>query len=247
MKSTILEKAPEKRRVALMQPYFFPYLGYFQLIHAVDTFIFYDDVNFIKNGWVNRNRILVNSRDLLFSIPCRGISPNKWINHIEVDWNNRAISKLIKTLQQAYRSAPEFSPVMALLEQVFSTRSRTISELAIESIKAVCNYLGLNRTFKCSSQDHPNPNCLGGQERVIDICLKENASIYINAIGGKDLYQAEAFTKEKISLYFIKSNSFEYNQFGSTFVPNLSIIDVLMFNGRSKINDILLKNYDLIE
>lgn len=100
-----------------MQPYLFPYLGYFQLIQAVDKFILLDDVNFIKRGWVNRNRILVNGKDHLFSLPLQRASQFKKINDLKLadypGWRNR----FFKTLTHAYRQASQYEPVMKMLHQ----------------------------------------------------------------------------------------------------------------------------------
>lgn len=236
----------QKHTIAIMQPYILPYIGYFQMIKAVDKFIFYDDVNFIKQGWVNRNRVLANGKDQLFAIPVENISSFTPINETLIKsslypkWKN----KFLKTLKQNYLKAPHFSTVFPLIEQIFNTEHKTISELTIDSIIQVTNYLKLPTEFIIASEKYNNKH-LERTVRIIAICQKENATHYINAIGGQELYNKEDFQKEGITLNFIQSNPIAYTQFGKDFIPWLSIIDVLMFNSIKETNAMLDK-YTLI-
>lgn len=222
-------------KAAIMQPYVFPYIGYFQLINAVDTFVFFDDVNFIKKGFINRNYLLFQKQKSIFNISCKKISQNKKINKTELDFNTKERLKLLQTIQQNYKNAPFFDSVFPLLNDfVMSFKSTYISEMAIESVLLISKYLDLNTKFEISSETFSDNADLLKEKRLIQICKNLNATHYINPIGGMDLYQKEDFKNESITLSFLKSNTIEYTQFNNDFVPWLSIIDVVMFNS---IND----------
>ncbi len=233
-------------RIAVMQPYLFPYIGYFQMIHAVDKFVFYDDVNFIKQGWINRNRILLNNKDFLFTIPLHKANSFTYIKDTAINqklyenWK----SKFLLTVAQNYKKAPYFTEVHALIEKVLGGNFESISQLVIESVIATSRYLEINTTFFVSSERYQNKD-LERQERLIDICKKENATHYINALGGKDLYSKEDFKKKNIDLKFIQSQPIVYKQFSDDFVPWLSIIDVLMFNSIEE-TKAMLDKYELV-
>lgn len=223
-----------------MQPYIFPYIGYFQLINAVDKFVFYDDVNYIKQGWINRNKILVSNKDYLFTIPLKNASPFSLISEIYIsrDLFSKWKSKFLQSLNQSYKKASNFENTINLIESVFQKEYVTISQLSIESIKTISEFIGIKTEFVISSETYQNKE-LGRQERLIDICRQEKANHYINAIGGQELYKKEDFLKEQIRLDFIKTLPIEYKQFNNEFVPWLSIIDVLMFNEKNKITEFL--------
>lgn len=233
------------KSIAVMQPYFFPYIGYFQLINEVDVFIFYNDVDFIKNGWINRNEILINSQPKYLTVPCKNVSSNTPINIIEHAFNERIKNKLLKKIRFSYSNAPHFESVFPVIEQVLQTDTELISELAIESIIQVSEYLKLDCTFFKSS-DRYNNQALDAADRLIDICKKEKAGHYINSIGGKKLYKKKYFLENNVKLDFLEPSITEYKQFKNEFVPGLSIIDVLMFNSISTIKNELLKGYKLV-
>lgn len=227
-----------------MQPYVFPYIGYFQMIAAVDLFVLYDDVNFIKKGWINRNKILVNGKEYMFTVPCQKVSQNKLICKTEIAKDNE-FDKLLKTLEFAYHDAPFFSTTVDLVTSILFPAPEYIHELASRSIIEISNYLGLKTEF-VSSQDRYDNQHLKKAERLIDICHQEKRFNYINAIGGQALYSKDYFEQKGVSLNFLKVNNFSYNQLNHQFVPWLSIIDILMFNSKQKIVDEFLNNYELI-
>jgi hypothetical protein len=233
-------------KLAIMQPYFFPYIGYFQMIKIVDIFVFYDDVNFIKKGWVNRNRILVNKKEFTFSVPLNKISQNVTIGETYINFEafDNWKEKIEQTLLYNYKKSPYFLEVNELINNIFNKKYITISDLAIESIMAISEYLGFETTFLTSSERYDNRD-LERQERLIDICNKENATDYINALGGNKLYDKKSFKEKGIELSFIKALPIEYKQFDNDFVPWLSIIDVLMFNSIEEVNEMLDK-YELV-
>lgn len=233
-------------KLAIMQPYLFPYIGYYQLINAVDKFIIYDDVNFIKQGWITRNAVLANGKSYLFSVPLENQSSFCKINETLINQKQYPIwhKKFLKTIEQNYNKAPFFKEVFPIIKSIFDTDSITISVLATNSLKKVSEYIGITTVFEDSSAIYQNQD-LSSQHRVLDICKKENANVYINPIGGLELYSKNDFLENTISLYFIKSKPIKYNQFNSEFVSGLSIIDVLMFNDVPTIKE-FLANYELI-
>lgn len=228
-------------KIAIMQPYIFPYLGYFQLIHAVDTFVFYDDVNFIKRGWINRNQILVNNKAALFTVPLKKASQNKLINEIEIAIDEKWLAQFFKTIEQNYKNAPYFIETFQLLKKVFGKKQTKISSLAIDSVLQISKYLQLNTQFEVSSIAYPNSIDLSKAERLITICREKGSDHYINPSGGKDLYHKNTFKKESITLSFIENELLPYTQFGNQFVNGLSIIDVLMFNTLEETKKLLSK------
>jgi hypothetical protein len=233
-------------KLAIMQPYFFPYLGYYQLVGAVDFFIFYDDVNFIRKGWINRTNIVSKEGKLLLSISLSRSSQNKYINEIELIGIQ---DKIIKSIEYTYKKAPYFQSVFPMIESCIKAPYRIISEYAANSIMTVSKYLDLKTEFSFSSDSHKSTGGYAKARRLIDICRKENADIYINSIGGQAIYTKEEFEKHGIQLFFLKNNdNLNYNQNPirkDTFEPNLSIIDVLMFNDKETVKE-MLNNFALL-
>lgn len=223
-------------RASIMQPYIFPYLGYFQLIKSVDYFIFFDDVNFIKKGWINRNRILLNGKEYLFSIPLTKISQNKIINETYLTdydgWRNDFL-KLIKT---CYLKSPNFNKGLELIENVLKNNYETISELAIDTVKEFSKYLEINSKFyKSSELDYSRS--AKGPGKILSILSNLEINNYVNPIGGKNLYDKVSFEKHGKSLRFLKMNSDIFYKQGNleSFIPNLSIIDSVMWNSKESL------------
>lgn len=234
-------------KVAIMQPYLFPYIGYFQLIAAVDKFVVYDDVNFIKGGWINRNNILVNKKSTLFTVPLDNSSSFLLINETKINLKFYTIWKIkfLRTIEQSYKKAPFFNEVYSLIANVLDNyEGDLISKLAVNSIRSVCEYLKIQTEIIPTSETYNN-KIFSGQERVLDICSIENATDYINPIGGLQLYSKESFQEHEVILNFIKSLPIEYKQFNNEFIPWLSIIDVLMFNSVDEVK-IMLDKYELV-
>ncbi|MCK6693097.1 MAG: WbqC family protein [Thermoanaerobaculia bacterium] len=225
-------------KVAVMQPYFFPYIGYFQLIRCVDKFVVFDDVNFIKKGWINRNRILVNGAPFLFSIPLKQISQNKWIRDTEVSDDPSWMPKFLKTLESAYKKAPNFNHIYPAVERLLQEDHPSIAGLNVAAIRFVCDYLDIDTALIPSSTIYAN-NHLKGQERVLDICRQEGAETYINPAGGSELYDHAFFEENGVQLFFIRSEASPYKQFGHDFFPYLSMLDCLMFADKAAIKQML--------
>lgn len=192
------------KKIALMQPYLFPYLGYFQLVASVDEFIFYDDVNFIKQGWINRNRIRVKQKPFLFTVPVIGASSNRMINQTKIDdktlfWWRRRFEK---TLMQSYKNSPYLDVVIDLIKRVVSYHDN-IACLASASVMACSQLLELNTSFKFSSLHYPG-KYNRGKERIWQICHAARANTYINSMGGTALYDKREFLDKGINLYFMQ-------------------------------------------
>lgn len=224
-------------KLAIMQPYFFPYVGYYQLANLVDKFIFFDDVNYIRRGWVNRNRILISGAEKYITIPVLYAEVNAKINEIKIsndlDWRR----KILQQLAHSYKKAPYYKQAFGVVERVIYSSDESLSDIAKSSIKFVFNYLGLNQNFQSSSEMSASEN--KGQARIIDICKSEGAGIYINAPGGRELYDPADFYQEKIEIRFLNIVLNEYPQFSGCFHPGLSMIDVMMFNSPEKIRQML--------
>ncbi|GAB3257047.1 WbqC family protein [Larkinella harenae] len=230
--------------IAIMQPYFLPYIGYLQLMNTVDKFIFYDDVAFINRGWVNRNRILVNGKDHLITVPLKDASQNKRIGDIGLSDDPKWRSKLLQTVGQSYRKAPFYATVYPILEKIVNLEARTIADLVRESFVLLNDYLGIQTEIVPSSERYQNDH-LKAQERILDICRQEKADRYINPIGGMELYDRPLFADAGIELFFIQSKRVEYPQFQNEFVPWLSIVDVLMFNDVPTVKQ-MLNEFELV-
>jgi hypothetical protein len=228
-------------KLAIMQPYFFPYIGYWQLINSVDMFVLYDDVQFIKGGWINRNFILAQGQKKRITLQLQGASPNLTINSIEVGVNKE---KILKTIIQNYSKAPYFNCIHPLLERIFNNKNKNLAEFIEYSILQICEYLDICPQWHVSSTLRKDTS-LRGQDKVLAICKEVNASHYINMLGGRNLYDLKKFKKEGITLLFLEPKSIKYKQFNNQFVPNLSILDIMMFNSQEKCKS-LLKEYSLV-
>lgn len=227
---------------AIMQPYFFPYIGYYQLVYEVEKFVFLDDVTFIKQGFINRNSILLGGKRHEFSIPVSKISSYRLINDHQY-LNDQ--SKFIKLIEQAYKKSPFFYDVMPFVEAVIKDKNNNVSQKNSKSITAVFNYLGLQRDFSYSSCENYEQQ-LKGQDRVIALCSMLGIDKYRNSIGGQSLYSQEIFSAAGIELKFIRSNIKTYSQGKNNFISHLSIIDVLMHCDKQEIIN-MLEAYELVD
>jgi hypothetical protein len=222
-----------------MQPYFFPYIGYFQLIHAVDEFVVYDAIEYTKKGWINRNRILVNGKDQYISLPLMQGSDTLHISQRQLAENWPAErKKMLNRIAAAYRKAPEFDSIFPELEKWLDSPERNLFRFLYDVLMRVIELLKLDTKIHISSQlDFDND--LKGEDKVIAITRALGASHYVNPAGGKELYSRERFSEHGITLSFLQTGAIKYDQFGGEFVPSLSIIDVLMFNPLVRVCDYL--------
>lgn len=228
-----------------MQPYFFPYIGYFQLIAAVDLFIVYDNIKYTKKGWINRNRYLLNGNQAVFTVPLKSDSDFLHVrDRLVAEEFDRG--KLLAKLEQAYRRAPFFTPAFAVFEGAVSNTQLNLFDFLNHSIAQVCAYLRIKTQILPASHisiDHG----LKSQEKVLALCEQAGASVYINSIGGQELYTCEEFAARGLDLKFLRPTTVQYEQFGDAFVPWLSILDVMMFNSRERIREFLARGYELVD
>jgi hypothetical protein len=232
-------------KLAIMQPYFFPYIGYFQLIKSVDEFVIYDNIQYTKKGWINRNRILVNQSDDYITLPLKKDSDYLHVNQRYLS-DNWAVDrkKMLNRIVESYRKAPQFEKVFPLIENCIYGADLNLFDFIHYTLKEILSHLSIGTKITLSSSidiDHS----LISEEKVLEICCKKNASIYINPIGGVNLYSKDNFGIKGIDLLFQKSSEIEYKQFNDKFIPWLSIIDILMFNTPEEVNDMLDK-FELI-
>lgn len=231
-------------KVAIMQPYLFPYIGYFQLINSVDLFVICDEVSYIRYGWINRNRILLSDKEYTFTLSLQNSRKNKIIKELYIYNPESSKEKLLSTLRHAYTKAPQFKTVFPILEEIILYKENNLSKYIANSIKRIANELNI-KTKIIFSGNIDNNKELKKQDRVIDMCEVLNATEYINPHGGISLYDKETFKNHNIDLFFLKPRNIEYKQFNSKFAPCLSIIDVMMFNSNNKIKE-FLNEYDLL-
>jgi hypothetical protein len=226
-------------KIAIMQPYFFPYIGYFQLINAVDKFVIYDNIEFTKKGWINRNRILINGRDEFITLPLKKDSDYLHVfqRYLADSFTNDK-QKILRKIKESYRKAPYFNNAYQVMQEVFNFSNYNLFEFVFNSIKLICNYLDIKTEFIISSTIDINHN-LKSEEKVIVICKAQNAATYINPIGGFELYNKINFSNEGLELQFLQAENVTYTQYKNEYVPWLSIIDVMMFNSKEKIKRLL--------
>lgn len=225
-------------RVAAMQPYFLPYIGYWQLLASVDKFLVLDDVAFIQRGWINRNRILVNGAAHLFTMPVRQASQNRHINELELAVDEIWLKRFRCTLQQSYRRAPYFEETWGLVDTVLAECRGLLLPFLLNSIHIVAEHLKIETLVALASDLDPKPRNRG-QERILDLCRREKATEYVNLPGGRELYDRERFRHDGIRLGFIDLEEVPYSQSSGQWTPWLSIIDVMMHMGRDGTREIL--------
>ncbi|MES2779040.1 MAG: WbqC family protein [Bacteroidota bacterium] len=231
-------------KVAIMQPYFLPYIGYFQLINAVDIFVVYDNIEYTKKGWINRNRILVEGKDEFITLPLQKASDYLNINQrslAETIDNERL--KMLRKIKASYQKAPYFEETIGLTENIIDFKNKNLFTFIFNSIQLIIHHLGMQTKIIQSSAiniDHT----LKSEQKVLAICKQLNATSYINPIGGVDLYHKDTFGDQHILLNFLQSNPITYPQYQNEFIPWLSILDVMMFTGKERTKQ-LLTHYTL--
>lgn len=224
-------------KIGIMQPYFFPYIGYFQLIKAVDVFVVYDNIKYTKKGWINRNRMLKNGEDAIFSLPIKNDSDHLDVcqRELATDFNR---DKLLYQFKCAYHHAPYFEQTFPVIEHIVRYKETNLFRFLHHSIAKTCEHLGITTAIRVSSDiaiDHDLKN----QDKVLALCEAVGANTYVNAIGGVELYDKGRFMGNGIDLHFLKTDEFSYAQLGDEFIPSLSIVDVMMFNPKEAISKML--------
>jgi hypothetical protein len=224
-------------RLAIMQPYFLPYVGYFQLMAAVDKFVLLDDVNFINRGWINRNRIIVNGEPYWLTLPLAKASQNRLINEIEIVDDPVWPKKMMRSVELSYRSAPFADEILPLFSEILQEAHGSLSTFLFHQLRRVADYIGIPTRIEQASAIHPK-GALTGQRRIVEICAREGASTYINPPGGRDFYDAALFTSTGIELLFLDPNlpALILRHSGGQEGPCLSILDLLMLNPRAAVH-----------
>lgn len=224
-------------KVAIMQPYFFPYLGYFQLLNAVDEFIVYDNIEFTRKGWIHRNRILVNGKDEYISLPLKASSDYELVcNRYLADTWQVEKRRMLNRITESYRKSPYYKEVIELVVDSLNYPDFNLFNFLLNSIRLVCGYLQIHTNIVISSSV-PIDHHLKAEQKVLALCKARNADTYINPIGGIGLYNKERFKQHNIQLFFLKMDDIQYKQFNNQFVPSLSVIDVMMFNSCETIKE----------
>ncbi len=245
MESSTLIPASARKKLAIMQPYFFPYPGYWQLLAAVDTFVILDDVNFINRGWINRNRIAINGEPSWLTVPLQGASQNKLICDIEIALDDGWKKRMLRTLTTAYAKAPYSADVLALFEHWLAHADGNLSAALHRSIMQVAESLDIKTAIIPSSRIYPKGE-LKGQERILDICRREGAAVYVNPPGGKELYDAATFREAGIELRFLQPDLHQDElRSGASDGSVLSILDSMMHNPAEKLTG-AVKRFDLM-
>ncbi len=227
-------------KIAVMQPYLLPYVGYFKLINSVDKFVIFDDVNFIKRGWINRNRILVGAnQEYLFTLPLLGASQNVMIKDVQIFDPKKSKEALLKTILTSYKKAPFFPEVSGMIEEIILNPEENLSKYITNSLVRICGYLDIKTDFIYSS-DIDYDSSGDGPKKIMSIAKILNTTSYYNLPGGVDLYDEGFFAENKIELHFIKSPEVSYKQFSAEgFIANLSIVDLMMFNSKETLKSFL--------
>jgi hypothetical protein len=224
-------------KLAIMQPYFFPYLGYFQLINSVDTFVIYDNIEFTKSGWIRRNRILNGNRDRYIIIPLKKASDYSRVCDLQIA-KTYDFKKMLRIIRGAYERAPYFNHTYQLLKNIIPPGNYQLFDYLLYITKSLCAFFEIQTKFIISSSIRIN-HSLKAQEKVIALCRALNADEYVNPSGGKSLYDKRSFSKSGIKLSLHRMSDITYGQFKDPFLPNLSIIDVMMFNSKERIKKLL--------
>lgn len=233
-------------KIGIMQPYFMPYIGYFQLINAVDEFVVYDNIEYTKKGWINRNRILVNGKDEFITLSLKKDSDYLAIVERSLsDSFDEDRVKMLRKVKENYRKAPNFEEGYTLFETILSYEDRNLFRFILHSIQSVCAYLEIITPLVVSSTIDANHN-LKGEDKVISYCQARGATQYINPIGGLELYSRERFREAGLELKFLKSQLVDYPQFNHELLPWLSILDVIMFNKQAVVKEKINREYSLI-
>lgn len=215
-----------------MQPYFLPYIGYFQLMAAADRFVFLDDVNYINRGWINRNRLPTPQGPAWFTLPLVGASQNRLICDIDIKDDDGWKRSLERTISVTYSKAPCFAEVFPLFQEFLSAASGNLAQFLSRTLQETAVWLGLTTRFVPSSSIYPKEE-LKGQHRILDICLREGVDTYVNPPGGRELYDDSVFSAAGVQLQFLRPE-LQNLQLASSCAdgPVLSILDLMMYNSQ---------------
>ncbi len=236
-------------KIGIMQPYFFPYIGYFSLISSVDKWIVFDNIQYIRHGWINRNRILHPNPDKewqYITIPVQKFLQQSLISNIRSDDSQKWRERIMGQLNHYKKFSKRYEEISALVKKSLFTKENHLSEINILALKNVCEYLKINFNYeifsqmKCDLGEISSPG-----DWALEISKALGAKEYINPIGGKNIFDLNKFKKYGIKIKFLENKLLKYNQNGRSFISGLSIIDVLMLNKKVNVTK-MLKEYLLI-
>ncbi|NGX84748.1 WbqC family protein [Aequorivita sp. KMM 9714] len=234
------------KKIGIMQPYFLPYIGYFQLMEMVDEFVIYDNIEFSKASWIRRNRMLQNGKDAFFTLPIKKDS-----DFLDVDQRyladnfDKEAGRLLRRIEANYSKAPYFNDFFPVVQEIIFCKERNLFDYILNSVYCIKDYLKIETPIKVFSKLGKDVHLLRAQDKVIGVCKALQATHYINSFGGKHLYDSESFQKENLQLLFFRTSQIEYSQFENDFIPFLSIMDVCMFNDVSQVRE-YLKHFEII-
>lgn len=234
------------KKIGIMQPYFLPYIGYFQLLDMVDEFVIYDNIEFSKASWIRRNRMLQNGKDAYFTLPIKKDS-----DFLDVDQRyladnfDKEAGKLLRRIEANYSKAPFFKEFFPVVESIIYCEERNLFNYILNSVETVKEYLDIPTPIITLSKLGKDIHQLQAQDKVIGVCKALRATHYINSSGGTHLYDTKSFQDEKIKLLFYRAKQLKYKQFDQGFIPSLSILDVCMFNSIAQVQE-YLKHYEII-
>lgn len=235
------------KKIGIMQPYFLPYIGYFQLIDMVDEFVIYDNIEFSKASWIRRNRMLQNGKDAFFTLPIKKDSDFLDVDQrYLVDDFDLEAGKLLRRIESNYIKAPYFKQFFPVIQNIIYCEERNLFDYILNSVVDIKEYLEISTPIKILSKLGRDIHQLKAQDKVIGACKALHATHYINSNGGAHLYDAESFQNENIELLFYKTKEIEYTQFNNKFIPFLSVLDVCMFNDIDKIKE-YLNHFEIIK
>ena len=223
-----------------MQPYFFPYLGYYQLIQSVDEFVIFDQAQFIRRSWITRNRILNAHKETVYiNVPVCKAPRETRIKDIRIDHEANWKEKMVQQLLY-YKAAANFRNVEKFVKEILSVKFDHISELNTFLIKETCKLFDIKTEITVLSEKYPEIiEANEADEWGIKVANALNATTYINAIGGKEFYDQQKYADNDLDIQFVKPQLESYQQFNHPFVPGLSIIDVMMFNEIDTIKEMI--------
>ena len=230
-------------KISVMQPYFFPYLGYFSLIQDSDVFVVLDNVQYVRRGWMNRNRVIgKNQSPVYFHLSTIKAPQKTMTRQIKIDHNREWKKTLLDKLDYYEKSAPYFEETKAMVERLISFETDSLCDMNIHILEELCKFLGITTKFVLASDlEIDESKIIETDDWGLEITKTFGASDYINLWGGRHIYSVNKYNNSNITLKFIENELVYYNQHNEMFIKSLSIIDVLMYNDRAETMDLINK------
>jgi len=229
-------------KLAIMQPYFLPYIGYISLVKHTDRFVLFDTVQFIRHGWIERNRVLKDSGWQYIKVPLQKHSLNTKIQEIKINNVENWRDKIFAQLQYYKRIAPYYAETIEVIKKGMAEKTDSITKLNYCMLQSVCKYLHIS--FNCSIFSEMDINIEAANEPdewALNICKAMGYDEYWNPPNGKSFFDPAKYVKAGIKLVFLEQVLSVYPQGKgrANFEPGLSIVDVMMFNPVEAVNAML--------